>query len=71
MDVIQFPKSYLGNKYAVVFVDCLTKWPEVFPTTYQTALTIAHLLVEQLIPCHGVPTECENMLISTATSLNL
>ena len=57
VDAIQFPKSYLGNKYAVVFVDYLTKWPEVFPTADQTALTIAHLLVEQIIPCHGVPVE--------------
>ena len=37
VDVIQFPKSYLRNKYAVVSV---TKWPEVFPTADQTALTI-------------------------------
>ena len=32
VDVIQFPKSSKGNKYAVVFMDYLTKWPEVFPT---------------------------------------
>ena len=49
VDVIQFPKSYLRNKYAVVFVDYLTKWPEVFPTSDQTALTIACLLVEQIV----------------------
>jgi hypothetical protein len=30
VDVIQFPKSSRGNQYAVVFVDYLTKWPEVF-----------------------------------------
>ena len=29
--MIQFPKSSRGNQYAVVFVDYLTKWPEVFP----------------------------------------
>ncbi len=57
VDVIRFPKSYLGNQYAVVFVDYLTKWPEVFPTEDQTALTIARLLVEKIIPRHGVPYE--------------
>ena len=33
VNVIQFPKLCHGNKYAVVFIDYLTKWPEVFPTT--------------------------------------
>ena len=41
VDVISFPKSQCGNSYAVVFVDYLTKWPEVFPVADQTALTIA------------------------------
>ena len=57
VDVIQFPKSHDGNRYAVVFVDYLTKWPEVFATSDQTALTIARLLVEHVISRHGVPTE--------------
>ena len=30
VDIIQFPCSYDGNKYAIVFMDYLTKWPEVF-----------------------------------------
>lgn len=46
VDVLQLPTSYDGHKYAVVFVDYLTKWLEVFPTKDQTALTIARLLVE-------------------------
>ena len=29
VDVIQFPKSKRGNRYALVFMDYLTKWPEV------------------------------------------
>ena len=40
VDVIQFPKSDTGNQYGVVFIDCLTKWPEVFTTSDRTALTI-------------------------------
>ena len=57
MDVVQLPKSKRGRQYAVVFMDYLTKWPEVFPTTDQTSLTIAKLLVEHIIPRHGVPRE--------------
>ena len=42
----QFPCSSDGNKiYAVVFMDYLTKWSEVFATSDQTA----ELLVEQII----------------------
>ena len=57
VDVVQFPKSKRGNKYAIVFIDYLTKWVEVFPTADQSALTIAHLLVEEIISRHGVPKE--------------
>ena len=46
-----------GNKYAVVFVDYLSKWPEVFATSDQTAPTIAKLLVEEIISQHGVPQQ--------------
>ena len=55
VDVIQFPKSQSGNQYAVVFTDYLTKWPEVFATKDQTALTIAELFVEEIVCRHGVP----------------
>ncbi len=57
VDVLQLPTSYEGNQYAVVFVDYLTKWPEVFPTKDQTTLTIARLLVEHVISRHGVPAD--------------
>ena len=57
VDVIKFPMSSAGNQYAVVFMDYLTKWPEVFATSDQTALTVARLLVEQVISRHGVPAE--------------
>jgi len=54
-DVIKFPTSSSGNKYAVVMMDYLTKWTEVFPVKDQTSLTIAWILVEQIVPHHGVP----------------
>ena len=57
IDVIKFPKSNKGNKYAVVVMDYLTKWPEVFPTRDQTSITITRLLVEHIVSRHGVPGE--------------
>ena len=55
VDVLQLPPSHNGNKYAIVFMDYFTKWPEVFATADQTAETIACLLVEHVITRHGVP----------------
>ena len=57
VDVIQFPRSHSGNLYAVVFMDYLTKWPEVLPVPDQSAATIAKLLVEEIVSRHGVPSE--------------
>ena len=57
VDVIQFPKSHTGNRYEVMFIDYLTKWPEIFATSDQTALTIAKLFVKQIVCCHGVPAQ--------------
>ena len=57
VDILQLPKSSRGNRYAVVFMDYLTKWPEVFPAADQSAPTIAKLLVERIISRHGVPKE--------------
>ena len=57
MDVLQLPKSSRGNRYAVVFMDYLTKWPEVFATADQSAPTIAKPSVEKVISRHGVPKE--------------
>ena len=56
-DMIKFPLSAKGNKYAVVFMDYLTKWPEIFATLDHTSLTIVEMLVEKVISRHGVPTE--------------
>ena len=55
VDVLQLPRSEDGNQYAVVFMDYLTKWPEVFATTDQS--TIARLLVKKVISRHGVSCE--------------
>ena len=55
VDVLQLPLSHEGNQYAVVFMDYLTKWPEVFAVPNQKAETIARLFVEHMIVRHGVP----------------
>ena len=57
VNAILFPRSRDGNQYAVVFVDYLTKWPEVFAAPDQSAATIAKLLVDEIISQHGVPAE--------------
>ena len=54
VDVIKFPKSRSGKQYAIVFMDYLTKWPEVYATSNQESLTIAKLIAEQIVPRHGV-----------------
>lgn len=56
VDVVgPLPESNDGNKYLVVFTDYLTKWPEAFAVPSQDALTIAKLLVEEIICRHGAP----------------
>ena len=57
VDVLKLPKTHSGKQYVVVFMDYLTKWPEVFPVANQEALTIAKLLAEKVVPVHGVPKE--------------
>ena len=57
VDILQLPKSTSGNRYAVVFIDYLTKWPEVFATPDQSSVTVARLLVERIVCRHGVPAE--------------
>lgn len=54
--MLQLPVTKQGNKYAIVFVDYLTKWPEVYAKADQTAPTIARLFVEEVTSLHGVPS---------------
>ena len=46
VDIIQFPTSSKSNKYGIMFMNYLTKWPEVFPARNQNSFTIARLLVD-------------------------
>jgi len=53
---MDFKVSKQGDRYALVFQDYLTKWPEVFAVPDQTATTVAHCLYE-VIWRHGVPSK--------------
>ena len=57
VDVLQLPLTFEINQYAIVFIDYLSKWPEVFASPDQKAETIAKLLVEQVVARHGVPEQ--------------
>lgn len=57
VDVLQLPLTFEGNQYAVVFIDYLTKWVEVFAVPNQTAQTIARLFVDGVVCRHGAPQE--------------
>ena len=52
IDMVQLPKTTSGKQYIIVFVDYLTKWPEVFATSNQSAYFIAKL-PSQLLSDHG------------------
>ena len=54
MDFKEFDVSERGNRYALVFQDYLTKWPEVYPVQDRKAPTVASCLAD-LVWRHGVP----------------
>ena len=51
VDLMEMPLTALGNRYALVFLDYLTKWVEAYPLPDQTSGTIARVLVDRVI-CH-------------------
>ena len=55
MDIKEFDLSNKGNRYALVFQDYLTKWPEVYPISDHKAHTVADCLAD-LIWRHRVPS---------------
>ena len=56
MDFKEMDTSTDGNRYALVFQDYLTKWPEVFPFKDRSATTVAKCLAD-LVWRHGVPAK--------------
>ena len=70
IDVLQLPLRFEGNQYALVMMDYLTKWPEVVALPDQKMDTIARVLVEHLIACHGVPEQLLLSRLSDSKGLN-
>jgi hypothetical protein len=50
------PESNWGNRYLLVTMDYITKWPKVYAIPNQGALTVADALVTHFCG-FGVPTE--------------
>ena len=52
-----FPVTKDGNKYILVAMDYFSKWPEAYAIPNQEAVTVAQVLVDNLICRFGVPLE--------------
>lgn len=50
------PITENGNKYIIVAMDYLTKWPEAKPVREATAETTVNFIYEDIISRHGCPT---------------
>ena len=66
IDIMDLPLTDRGNSHVVVVQDLFTKWPFAFPVPDQQTEGIARLLVEEVIPCFGVP---EALLSDRGTNL--
>ena len=66
VDIMDLPKTELGNKHVLVFQDFLSKWPMVFPIPDQKSMRIVEILVKEIIPLFGVP---EGLLSDIGTNL--
>ena len=71
------PVSDSGNKYLLVIMDYFSKWPEVHPMPNQEAITVADILVTEVVSRFGVPVSIhsdqgrnfESLLIAEMCSL--
>ena len=56
MDFVELNVTQDGNRYALVFQDYITKWPEVYALSNRKAETVAQCLLD-LVWKHGVPNK--------------
>ena len=52
-----YPKTLSGNKYIIGFVDWYSGWPAAFAVPDKTAETVAHLVIDEIIPRHSTPLQ--------------
>src|SRR5678815_1545818 len=50
MDLLQFPKTFKGNKYCLVLIDHFSKWVAVVPIADKSSLTVSRKLEHQVLP---------------------
>ena len=51
------PTTTKGNKYIIVAMDYLTKWPEARPVPVATAEQVSNFLYDEIISRHGCPAK--------------
>ena len=51
----ELPETEQGNKYILVVSDYFTKWTESYPMPNMEAVTVARLMIEQMICRFGIP----------------
>ena len=52
-----YPTSLSGNRYILSVVDHYTGWPEAFAIPDTSAQSVAHILVDEVVPRFGCPCE--------------
>jgi hypothetical protein len=55
VDILKMPKTKKGCEYVLVFMDYLTKWPEVVPLKNISADSVAKAFIAEILCRHGVP----------------
>ena len=53
----ELPITEKGNKYILVIGDYFTKWTECFPMPNMEAVTVAKILVNEVIARFGIPNQ--------------
>ena len=48
-----YPKTLTGNKYVTGFIDWYSGWQEAFAVPDRSSETVAHLLLEEIIPSYS------------------
>ena len=51
------PVTARGEKFVLVIMDYFTKWVECYPVGNTEAVTVANVLMQEVIPRYGIPTE--------------